>query len=85
MDNSVRKNVKLHPMRLFLLGVLTGAIGVGLFLFYKSVTPHQYESAVLQSTRSIQSISPVQMKSANLRAMPTPTGNFNALPTPTGN
>lgn len=85
MDNSVRKNVKLHPMRLFLLGVLTGAISVGLFFFYKSVAPHQYESAVLQSTRSIQSIAPSTMKATNLRALPMPTGNFNALPTPTGN
>lgn len=88
--NSVNKNIKLHPMLLFWLGVLTGAVGIGLVFFYTSMNPNQFESAVLQSTRSLQ-LSPtratnlISPKVNTYNALPSPTGNYTYLPSPTGN
>lgn len=92
MKKSVQKNVKLNPKFIFLVGVLTGAVSVGLVYFYSSISPSQYESAVLQSTRSIQ-LSPTRtntltsptVNTYSYSALPTPSGNLGALPTPTGN
>lgn len=92
MKKSVQKNMKLNPMFIFWLGVLTGAVSIGLVFFYTSMSPGQYESAVLQSTRSIQ-LSPTRttnlisptVNTYSYSALPTPTGNLGSLPTPTGN
>lgn len=37
---------KVHPMVLFWLGLLTGAILVGLLFFYKMLSPVDYQSAI---------------------------------------
>ena len=86
--NSVNKNIKLHPMLLFWLGVLTGAVGIGLVFFYTSMNPNQFESAVLQSTRSTLQLSPIRATNTTINsytALPSPTGNYTYLPSPTGN
>ncbi|MCX6735076.1 MAG: hypothetical protein NTZ25_04195 [Candidatus Peregrinibacteria bacterium] len=88
MKKSVKKNVKLQPKLIFLLGVLTGAIVVGLVFFYSSMSPNQYESAVLQSTRSTLQLSPTRTTTTTTTVLTSPTVNtysYSALPTPTGN
>ena len=37
-----------HPFIYFWLGILTGAIVVGLLFFYKSITPQDYESSLFR-------------------------------------
>jgi hypothetical protein len=88
MKNSVNKNIKRHPVLLFWLGVLTGAVGIGLIFFYTSMNPNQFESAVLQSTRSTLQLSPLRTTTTTINsytALPSPTGNYTYLPSPTGN
>lgn len=87
MKKSVKKNVQLQPKLIFLLGVLTGAITIGLIFFYSSMSPNQYESAVLQSTRSTLQLSPTRTTTTTT-VLTSPTVNtysYSALPTPTGN
>lgn len=83
MKKSVTNKGQLHPMMVFVLGILTGALAVGLVFFYKSMSPNQYESAVLQSTinaRAVQQVTPLRVNVA----LPTPIGGSVALPTPIG-
>lgn len=39
----------VHPMVIFWLGLLTGAVIVGLLFFYKAMVPADYESSLFRS------------------------------------
>jgi len=43
-------NGSVHPMVIFWLGVLTGAILVALVFFYKVLVPTDYQSSLFNST-----------------------------------
>lgn len=81
MKTSYTKNLQAHPLVIFWIGLLTGALVVGLIFFYKTIEMKEFQSAVLRginpSNSTIQ-MAPVQGKNA----LPTPTGNKNAFPTP---
>ena len=47
MKKSSLSNV--HPMVVFWLGLLTGAVLVGLVFFYKALEPADYESSLFRS------------------------------------
>lgn len=84
----------VHPLVIFWLGLLTGAIIVGLVFFYRVLSPVGYESAVLKSKTSISAPKNVQKKSnvkatqskkaTSTKSLPDPTGGKTALPDPTG-
>ncbi len=87
MKNSSVNSVQLHPMVIFWMGILTGALIVGLVFFYRFLNPAQYETAILKNmapmkTRTLQ-IQP-KMAPKSLNAFPTPPGGMTAFPTPPG-
>lgn len=43
-----RQHIEAHPMVIFWLGVLTGAIVVGLVFFYRLLSPADFESSLLK-------------------------------------
>lgn len=43
-----RQYVEAHPMVIFWLGLLTGAIIVGLAFFYRMLSPGDFESSLLR-------------------------------------
>ena len=43
-----RQYIEAHPMVIFWLGVLTGAIVVGLVFFYRILSPTDFESSLLR-------------------------------------
>lgn len=52
--------LSLHPFVIFWLGVLTGAIIVGLAFFYRVMAPEQYQSAITSPyTRSYNYTKPL--------------------------
>lgn len=94
MKNSFVRALQVHPMIIFWLGLLTGALIVGFIFFYRAVNPANYESAILRynnlNTRSTTQIAPTTTSltaptTTTLEAYPTPVGNLNAYPTPVGN
>lgn len=42
-----------HPLVLFWIGVLTGALAIGLVFFYKTLIPADYESASVKYQYSV--------------------------------
>ena len=90
MRNSFARAMQIHPMIIFWLGLLTGALIVGFVFFYRAVNPGDYESAVLRNlrlnTRSTTQVAPTTQLSqdTSLYSYPTPTGDLQAYPTPTG-
>ncbi len=55
MKNSSLPNIQLHPMVIFWLGILTGALVVGLIFFYRAMSPYQYSSDILRSDLDLRS------------------------------
>ena len=86
MKNELSLSSGVHPMVVFWLGLLTGAIVVGLVFFYRVLQPVDYESAILRLNRNqiVPQVNTVQ-PSTNLKAFPSPGGNLNAFPSPGGN
>lgn len=52
MKNSMQGYTPVHPMIIFWLGVLTGAVIIGLVFFYRFVLDTDYQSAVLNFSKS---------------------------------
>lgn len=85
MKNSFNGIAQIHPMVIFWLGLLTGALIVGLVFFYRVLNPADYESAILKKFNlSKPATTQVAPKAKNLNAFPTPQGGYNAFPTPQG-
>lgn len=90
MKSELSFHSSIHPMVIFWLGLLTGAVIVGLTFFYRVLQPVDIESAVLRNNRSysvpqivpqVNSVNP----NKNLNTIPTPGGNYGVIPTPGGN
>lgn len=94
MKNSFAETMQVHPMIVFWLGLLTGALAVGLLFFYRTMNPANFQSALLRSTtldtRSTTLTSPTYTSPTatytepTTSLYPTPTGSLQAYPTPTG-
>lgn len=96
MKDASKELLKTHPVIIFWIGLLTGALIVGLVFLYKFMNPTQLESSlfrspVLPSTSRIQSAPPISPTTINstvsplkLNAFPTPPGGLQAFPTPPG-
>ncbi|MBI5754164.1 hypothetical protein HZA40_03420 [Candidatus Peregrinibacteria bacterium] len=90
MKNSLVGNLNGNSLVIFWLGMLTGALIVGLIFFYRFISPGQYESAVLRTNlapRATQQFAPQQVKAygSSTKSLPGPVGNYTALPGPVGN
>lgn len=81
MKTPFMKNIQAHPLVIFWIGLLAGALIVGLIFFFKAVEMREYESNVL---RGFNSSSVKMMQKGSKTALPTPIGGKNALPTPIG-
>lgn len=87
----------LHPVILFWIGVLTGALAIGLIFFYRTLTPVDYESATVKYQYSVpksKSVPKSQQKagaskstssSQGSASIGTPDGNKVGIGTPDGN
>ncbi len=84
MKNSMSQSMQLHPMFTFWLGLLTGALIVGLVFFYRVLNPSDYESAVLKKLNLIKSTT-TQVAPTTLNAYPVGGGNYAAYPVGGGN
>ncbi len=92
MRNSTFTSV--HPMVIFWLGLLTGAILVGLVFFYRVLEPVGYESAVIKGKANVSAPKSVQKnsnvkatqskKATSTKSLPDPLGGRTALPDPLG-
>jgi hypothetical protein len=81
MKTPFMKNMQAHPYIIFWIGLLSGALIIGLIFFFKAAEMREFESAVLRGLNSGNSSS--QMVPAQIRkGLPSPTGNLNAFPTP---
>ncbi len=69
----------VHPMVIFWLGLLTGAVIVGLLFFYKAMVPADYESSLFRSYYNPYSSSDY-MKSYNTKSF-----DRNYIGSPDGN
>mgnify|MGYP001618604978 FL=1 len=84
MRNSTFSSV--HPMVIFWLGLLTGAILVGLVFFYRVLQPVGYESAVIKGKTNISAPKNVNVKATqskkatSTKSLPDPLGGKTALP-----
>ena len=84
----------VHPMVIFWLGLLTGAILVGLVFFYRVLQPVGFESAVIKGKTNISApknvptktnVKATQSKKAtSTKSLPDPLGGKTALPDPLG-
>lgn len=91
----LRKGVaSLHPVVLFWIGVLTGALAIGLVFFYRTLTPVDYESATVKYQYSVpksKSTPKYQQKAGSTKSskgsanIGTPDGNKVGIGTPDGN
>lgn len=78
------KKMQAHPYVVFGVGMLTGALVVGLIFFFKVVQLREFESAVLRGLNPNNgTVQMIPGKGKN--EFPTPPNGKNALPTPTGN
>jgi hypothetical protein len=74
--------VSLHPLAIFWIGVLTGALIVGLAFFYRTLSAVDYESAILRYQYS----TPTYQQSLGIAPSisTSPTGSLS-IGTPDGN
>lgn len=95
MKNAFNGVAQIHPMVVFWLGLLTGALIVGLAFFYRVLNPTDFESALLRATQlntrattqiapTTRSLNVLTSPTSDLNAFPTPQGGYNAFPTPQG-
>ena len=78
---TLREDVRpLHPLVIFWIGVLTGALAVGLVFFYRTLSAVDYESAILRSQYS----TPTYQQSTGILPTSTSTGSIS-IGTPDGN
>lgn len=83
---------QIHPLVVFWLGLLTGAIAVGLLFFYRAMDNADYESAILRlnTTRvaptSTYTTQPMvaPTSTTSLKSIGDPTGGFVSIGDPTG-
>lgn len=79
-----RQHIEAHPMVIFWLGVLTGAIVVGLVFFYRILSPVDFESSLLRFYYS-----PYRYSTLGTQGIGTPDGNkaidAYSIGTPDGN
>lgn len=79
--------ISLHPLVIFWIGVLTGALAVGLVFFYKSLTPVDYESATVKYQYSVpkstKSTPKYQQKAGSTKSTKSSKGSVN-IGTPEG-
>lgn len=69
----LRSLSRVHPMVIFWLGLLTGAILVGLIFFYRALSPGDYQSSFYKNWNSASFDKPPVMGSYKL-----PSNNFRA-------
>ncbi|MEK7673013.1 MAG: hypothetical protein AAB373_03945 [Patescibacteria group bacterium] len=87
-----------HPMVIFWLGILTGAVAVALIFFNKNMSPSDYSSAVLKTKpaqvqvqkKAVEKIAkPAVQQAIQVKAVKATTAKKakaeKALPMPTGN
>lgn len=76
----------VHPLVVFWLGLLTGAIIVGLMFFYRMMDAAEYQSALLRSTRLKTTISPTSTYtvSPTYTSIGDPAGGYNYIGDPAG-
>lgn len=94
MKDSNSEILKTHPMIIFWIGLLTGALVVGLIFLYRFMNPGQFESSLFRSYTVPQTtISPTRIISPTTTISPTQTISptttispieLNSFPTPTG-
>lgn len=93
MSYSLKKNLQVHPMIIFWLGLLTGAIIVSLIFFYRTMNSADYESALLRTgirsytvpqTNTVSPLVNTKSFTGTSSILPDPTGGYTALPDPTG-
>lgn len=76
----------LHPLVIFWIGVLTGALAIGLVFFYRTLTPVDYESAAVKYQYSVpksKSVPKVQQKAGTSKS--TKSSKSVNIGTPDGN
>lgn len=78
----------LHPLIVFWIGVLTGALAIGLVFFYRTLTPVDYESATVKYQYSVpkstKSVPKYQQKAGASKSTKSSKGSAN-IGTPDGN
>lgn len=82
-------NVRPNPLVIFWLGLLTGALVVGLVFLYRFMSLTEFQTSVLNVRPSLQlsqpskvnkitspvkQLSPSKVKPVNLKQLPTPPG-----------
>ena len=92
---NLRKSaVSLHPLAIFWIGVLTGALAIGLIFFYRTLTPVDYESSTVKYQYSVPKSNTApksQQKATSTKnskgsaSIGTPDGNKVGIGTPDGN
>lgn len=80
---------QIHPLVIFWLGLLTGALVVGLMFFYRVMNAADYESALLRSTKLKTYTSPTSTYTLDTYTAPTystsyPTGTTSIGEPPGG-
>ncbi len=74
-----RQYIEAHPMVIFWLGLLTGAIVVGLVFFYRMLSPADFESSLLRYYYSPYKYSTLDtttsIESPSIYSIGTPPGN----------
>lgn len=84
------QKIEAHPMVIFWLGVLTGAIVIGLVFFYRLLSPADFESSLLRFYYSPYRYSTLDTtKPLDTYSIGTPDGNkpldLYSIGTPDGN
>lgn len=92
MKNSSLNNAQLNPLVIFWLGLLTGALIVGLTFLYQSISLGQIETSVLNARPTLQTAPFIKVNktpsipSLNKMVLPSKTNaiNLKQFPTPPG-